>query len=47
MMSNREYNILNDNDNASYIRPVYEREKPPQEIPKTKVEKKLEEIKQK
>lgn len=47
MMSNWDYNILNDNDNAFYVRPVYDREKPPLEIPKTKIEKKLEEIKQK
>lgn len=44
-MSNRDYNILNDNDNSFYVKPIYECEKPPVELPKTKVEKKLEEIK--
>lgn len=29
MMSNRDYNIINDNDNSSYVRPVFEREKIP------------------
>ena len=44
MMSNRDYNIINDNDNNSYVKPVFEWEKIPLKIPKTKVEKKLDEI---
>lgn len=29
-MSNREYNIINDNDNNSYVKPIFERENFPQ-----------------